>query len=358
MEFKNLLRQYDYALPPELIAQKPANPRDSARLLVYQRQNGFSSPKHGEGKRRGLKIKLDKFSNIGKYLPKNSVLVFNQTKVWPARLLLTKPTGGKVEILYISHDDKFITSLANKKLSVGLILKTGRNLKLEVMARQHQYYVLKPNFSLSEIKAVLKKYGQTPLPPYIKNSPLSEKQKRRQYQAIFAKAGLSVAAPTASLHFTKNLIQKLRKQGIGAAYVRLDVGLGTFAPLQQENLDNQRLHKEYYEINRQTAAFLNKAKKQGRPIIAVGTTVTRTLETAAQHRQLKHLTGQTRLFIRPGYKFKFIDGLITNFHVPKSSLMMLVAALTGRQQLLELYQKAINKKFRFFSFGDGMLIKK
>jgi S-adenosylmethionine:tRNA ribosyltransferase-isomerase len=196
------------------------------------------------------------------------------------------------------------------------------------------------------------------LPPYIKHSPLSEKQKRQEYQAIFAKTGQAVAAPTASLHFTQKLIHQLKQQGIAIKFIRLDVGLGTFAPLKAENFLNNQLHSEYYFIDKATAKFLNQAKKQNRPILAVGTTVVRTLETASNAQgYLQNLTGSSNLFIQKDYKFKFINGLITNFHVPKSSLMMLVGSLVGRKTLLNLYQKAIAKNFRFFSFGDGMLIK-
>ncbi len=222
-----------------------------------------------------------------------------------------------------------------------------------VAKKENQFYFLKPNFPVSRTKSVLQKYGKTPLPPYIKNSPLSEKQKRDQYQTVFAKTGLSVAAPTASLHFTKKLMNQLKKQGIEIKFIQLDVNLGTFAPLTEHNLKTGRLHLETYEINKKVFADIIKAKKSKRPIIAVGTTAVRTLESAMK---FKRLSGQTDLFIHPPYKFKLVDGLITNFHVPKSSLMMLVSTLVGRKKLLYLYQKAIQQNFRFFSFGDGMLI--
>ena len=231
-----------------------------------------------------------------------------------------------------------------------------KKLHFTVIKKVNQFYYLKPNFPATQIKSILEKYGQTPLPPYIKHSPLSEKQKREQYQTVFAKDGLSVAAPTASLHFTKHLIAGLKKQGIEVEYLTLNVNLGTFAPLREENIKTGKLHSETYEINKHTADKLNFAKKQGRPIIAVGTTVIRTLESAAGKSGLFKLSGETRLFIQPGYKFKFISGAVTNFHVPKSSLMMLIAALVGKDELLNLYKKAISKKFRFFSFGDGMIV--
>jgi S-adenosylmethionine:tRNA ribosyltransferase-isomerase len=346
MDLEKLLKLYHYKLPAGLIAQEPAKPRDKARILIYNRQY--------------KQITFDTFSNIGKYLPRNSVLVFNKTKVVPARLALKKPTGGKVEVLYISHNKNCIKALANKKLAVSstLTLPRGRAgvLVFKIAKKDNQFYYLKPNFPTAQIKSVLQKYGQTPLPPYIKHSKLNEAQKRKEYQSVFAKSGLSVAAPTASLHFTSKLMRNLKKQGIEVKFVTLNVNLGTFAPLKEENLTTGRLHSESYEIDKKTLAGLNLAKARGKKIIAVGTTVIRTLESASQKNQLRKLSGQTQLFIQPGYSFKFVNGAITNFHVPKSSLMMLIAALIGRKKLLALYKKAIKNKFRFFSFGDAMLI--
>ena len=343
MALKKILKLYDYKLPKELIAQKPARPRDSARLLVYNRKT--------------KKIAFDTFANIGKYLPKSAVLVFNQTKVIPARLIVQKPTGGKAEILYIDNDKKLIKVLSNKKLPIGtnISISDGRQklICFKVIFKKQNFYFLKPSFPVSQLLTILYKYGKTPLPPYLKNSPLSEKQRREQYQTVFAKFGFSVAAPTASLHFTKNLIGKLKKQGITIKYVRLDIGLGTFAPLHEDNIKTNKLHTETYNISKATADFLKTAKKQKRSIIAVGTTAVRTLETMT----LSHkLSGATNLFIHPLYNFILVDGIITNFHVPRSSLMMLVASFISRKKLLALYQRAINKRFRFFSFGDGMLI--
>ena len=353
-----VLRHYDYQLPKELIAQAPLKPRDRARLLIYRPTNSKT--------RASGAIKFDRFYNIGKYLPKNSVLVFNQTKVVPARLWMKKPSGGKVQILYIGQEDGLIKVIADRKLSIGSILQLNQH-KFIVKNQKENFYFLKLQSKIS-IEKLMQKFGQTPLPPYIKNSPLTESQRRKEYQSIFAKAGLSVAAPTASLHFTKKLISKLKKQGIEVKFVTLNVNLGTFAPLKEENLKTGTLHSETYEIDKKTAYDLNRLKKESKTIIAVGTTVVRTLESAARpfhsresgnpEFEISKLSGDTKLFIRPGYKFKFVDGLITNFHVPNSSLMMLVGTLIGRKKLLELYQKAIKNKFRFFSFGDGMLILK
>jgi S-adenosylmethionine:tRNA ribosyltransferase-isomerase len=269
--------------------------------------------------------------------------------------------------------------LANRKLSINLKAsfvggrqRNSQAATFNVAKKSGQFYFLKPSFPLARMPDILKQYGVTPLPPYIKNSPLSEARRRKEYQTVFAKSGLSVAAPTASLHFTKRLIGQLKKQGIGTAFVRLDVNLGTFAPLREEQFKLGKLHREFYSIGKSTAKVLNQAKANGRPIIAVGTTVVRTLEsaahsttlgaapsiveTAANNHRLINLNGNTDLFIKENSELNFVDGLITNFHVPKSSLLMLTAAFVGRKNILNLYQKAIKNHFRFFSFGDAMLI--
>lgn len=338
------LERFDYSFPAELVAQAPARPRESARLLVYRRDS--------------QRIALDTFANLGRYLPAGSVLVFNRTKVIPARFSVTKPTGGRAELLYVGQaDDGLISAMSNRRLATGSRLCLAGRHFLTVVDRPGKLYRLRPEFPISRLPALLEKHGQAPLPPYIKDSPLSEAERRRQYQTVFAKERGSVAAPTASLHFSRRLLSELRHQGIDQRYVTLHVGLGTFAPLTEEQLSSGRLHLEEYRIAPQTAAYLNRAKRAGRPIIAVGTTVCRTLESAAdENGQLTRLAGQTDLFIREGHHFRFIDGLITNFHVPKSSLMMLVSALIGRKPLLRLYDTAIQERFRLFSFGDGMLI--
>lgn len=358
MRFDCLPEAYDYSLPKNLIAQKPSSPRDSARLLAFDQKSGA--------------VRFDTFKNLGKYLPKDAVLVFNRTRVIPARLKLLKETGGKVEILYLGGGPKqnLIRVLANKKLAPGSKLflprlsnqsgrPTGRLRKekmFEAIKKDGTGYLLRLYGSRAVLKKILQAHGQTPLPPYIKNSPLNEKQRREQYQSVFAKTGESVAAPTASLHFTKNLLGKLRKKGIEIKFLNLNVNLGTFAPLNKTSIKTGKLHLENYNIDKKTVLAIAKAKQQGRKIIAVGTTAVRALETAFQKPKQVKDAGETDIFIRPPYKFKITDGIITNFHVPKSSLMMLVASMVGRKTLLGLYSKAINKRFRFFSFGDGMLI--
>lgn len=345
-----MIEKYNYKFPEELIAQKPASPRDSARLLIYNRKSG--------------KIQYDIFANIADYLPKNSVLVFNKTKVLPARLILFKSTGGKVKVIYLETlpagrqaSENLIKVMADRKIAVDSDLKLSSKIHFKVVRQDEKFYFLKPSFPLSKLFGILEKYGVTPIPPYIKNSPLGEKELREKYQTVFASDKGSVAAPTASLHFTKRLMKKMKKSGIGIRFITLHVNLGTFAPLTEENLKSGRLHEEYYEISKKDAEFLNRSKKSGRKIVAVGTTAVRALESASDDSgKLKYISGKTDIFIREGYKFKFVDSTVTNFHVPKSSLLMLVSAFIGRKKLFVIYNNAIKRRFKLFSFGDGMLI--
>jgi S-adenosylmethionine:tRNA ribosyltransferase-isomerase len=344
INFKRLLRDYNYNLPADFIALKPVRPRDSAKLLVYQRSSN--------------KISYDKFFNLSGYLPLGSVLVFNQTKVIPARLVLQKESGGKVRVLYLGRVGNYLEVLADRKLTIDSDIFLNDKLKFKVIKHSRAHYLLKPSFAVSQLNKILEQYGKTPLPPYLRYSPLSESSRREQYQTVFARVPGSVAAPTASLHFTKRLLHNLKKSGVSLKFVTLHVNLGTFAPLTQDQVITNKLHREYYEIDKSTAQFLNKAKMEQRPIIAVGTTVVRALESSCvANNKIKKLRGDTRLFIKPGYKFKFVNGLITNFHVPRSSLLMLVSAFLSRQKLFKLYNLARRRNFRFFSFGDGMMIR-
>ncbi len=340
---ERVLEKYDYAFPEELIAQAPAAPRDSARLLVYDRAKD--------------EVSFGRFADLAGYLPKNAVLVFNKTKVLPARLVLTKLTGGRVKVIYLETKGSLIKVMADRKLAIGSTLRLTPKISFIVSRQEERFYFLKPSFPLAGLFPVLEKYGITPIPPYIKHSPLKERDLRKKYQTVFAESRGSVAAPTASLHFTERLLEKLKKSGVAVRFITLHVNLGTFAPLTEEQLESGTLHSEYYEISGKDADFLNVAKKSGRPIIAVGTTSVRALESAASvNGKIRAAAGFTDMFIREGYAFKFVDGMITNFHVPKSSLLMLVASLIGRKRLLALYALAIRKKCRLFSFGDGMLI--
>ena len=338
-----LLRQYDYAFPSRAIAQAPASPRDSARLLILSRRTGA--------------VSFDVFQNIGAYLPPRSVLVLNETRVLPARLAVRKETGGMARILYLGNDGEHVSALSDRTLRVGSRVLVSPRRSFLVVGRRNETYTLFPSFSANDIESVLHRFGEVPLPPYITKTPLAGKRLRDAYQSVFAKRIGSVAAPTASLHFTKRLLRKLERSGISIRYVTLHVGLGTFLPVREEQLRSGRLHRERFSIDAKTASFLNTAKKDGRPIIAVGTTVTRTLESAAEGRgRITRRSGETDLFIREGYHFSFVDGMVTNFHVPKSSLLMLVSAFAGRKKILSAYESTIQDGFRLFSFGDGMLL--
>lgn len=344
----DVLAPFDYSFPEHVIAQSPANPRDSAKLLIHNRTTQETS--------------FDIFRNIIEYLPEHCVLVFNQTKVFPARFHLTKETGGKIGALYIEQKGKHLRVMADGKIKAGDKLLWADEHFFMVEERDGKYAVLTPSFPMENLRSLLEAHGETPLPPYIKESPLTEEQRRAEYQTVYATQNGSVAAPTAGLHFTEELIKKIEQSGRHVRYVTLHVNLGTFAPLTDEHWQEKRLHQEWYEIDPDTAALLNKAKREHQPIIAVGTTTVRTLESAClpddrtPTQTLIRLSGITDIFITENDTLQFVDGLITNFHVPRSSLLMMVSALTGRETLLDLYKQAIEKDFRFFSFGDGMLI--
>jgi len=337
----SILKKFDYELPESLIAKYPARPRDSAKLLVYIRKTD--------------QVLFDKFYNINKYLPQNSIIVMNDTRVIPARFRLIKESGGKIEAFFIRKDYDKIIVLLNKKVLVGTRLFLDRKNIFTVIFSEGKYFYLKPDFEINSIFSVLGKKGQMPIPKYIKGS-FEENKLRRDYQSVFAKKDGSVAAPTASLHFTQRLLNKLETEGFKKEFVTLHVNEGTFAPVTNQNFLLKSLHKEYYNIDKLTAKRLNAAKKNNINIIAVGTTVTRTLESACSNKQLTKLSGETDIFIQESDTLQFTDMLITNFHLPKSSLMMLVSAFIGRPKLLEVYQLAIKNKFKFYSFGDAMLI--
>ncbi len=342
--FEEVLQLYDYELPPELIAQAPASPRDSAGLVVYDRKTKQAS--------------WTNFSALGDHLPEHAVLVMNETKVIPAKMELARASGGKVAALAVGTTDMGVRVMANRKLKKGETLALTARATFTVTGDEGRFWLLKPSFPIEELPHVLELAGSMPLPPYIKKTPLSREEQRREYQSVFAKHPGSIAAPTASLHFTDDLLKSLEKRGVETAYVTLHVHLGTFAPLTEEQWRTGRLHVEYFTMTKQTMEFLNAEKKKGHPIVAVGTTSVRTLESASDDTGTIVLpSGTTDLFIREGHRFNFTDAMITNFHVPKSSLLMLVAAFTGREEMMDLYQKAIAKKFRFFSFGDAMLIR-
>jgi len=341
MSFAEFISRYDYDVAPEHIATKPARPRDSAKLLVSDPQTE--------------QVQYDTFLNLDRYVPRDSLFIFNNTKVIPARLPCSLPTGGTVELLWVAagKTPRTFEALSPRILQKGTVLRFN-NCELTILSKRENIYRLAYTATPAQFKALMMRSGKTPIPPYLKNTPLKERALRAEYQAIFARREGSVAAPTASLHFTTRVLSRLKKKGVHMAFVTLHVNLGTFAPLTEKNLDTERLHEEFYEIPASTRRAIDSAKKQGRPVIPVGTTALRAIESAAINGRD---SGTTDLFIQEGYRFKVADGLITNFHVPRSSLVILVSALLGRTKTLGLYRDALRHGFRFFSFGDAMLIR-
>ena len=336
---------FDYELPEELIAQTPLEKRDSSRLLVLDRETGNVEHKH--------------FTDIIDYINPGDTLVLNDTKVIPARLIGEKvDTKAVIEVLLlkdIQGDNWEALTKPAKRVKVGTIVSFGNGeLKakcIEELDEGIRRYELIYDGILLEI---LEKLGTMPLPPYI-----HEKLKdQNRYQTVYAKNIGSAAAPTAGLHFTKELLKKIEDKDINIAYVTLHVGLGTFRPVQVDNIKDHKMHTEYYEMSKDTANLLTETRKNGKRIIAVGTTSVRTLESVyKKFGCFKECCGDTDIFIYPGYEFKAIDNLITNFHLPKSTLVMLVSALAGRENVLNAYKIAVENKYRFFSFGDSMFIK-
>lgn len=339
------IEEFDYDLPKELIAQTPLEDRSSSRLLVLNKNNG--------------KVKHEHFYNIVNYLKKGDVLVLNDTKVIPARLIGVKEeTGAVIELLLlkdIGNDTWECLSRPAKRLKVGTIVSFGDGMLKATVTKKLDEGMVQVKLSYDGIlMEILDKLGTMPLPPYI-HEKLENKDR---YQTVYAKNIGSAAAPTAGLHFTEELLKEIEKMGVIVCFVTLHVGLGTFRPVEVENILEHHMHSEFYVMDEKTANILNDAKRDGRRIIAVGTTSTRTLETIASKNDGHFVacSGNTDIFIYPGYTFKGIDCLITNFHLPKSTLVMLVSALAGRENILQAYQEAIVNKYRFFSFGDAMFI--
>ena len=331
-----------YDLPPEQIAQTPAEPRDSSRLFVYDRATD--------------KVEHRIFRDITDYLKAGDVLVINNTKVLPARLYAHTEHGGLIEILLLKRleRDKWeVLAKPGRKCAVGKSFKIGDKLSFTVegITDSGERII---NFSYDGVfENILEEVGSMPLPPYIKEK-LKDKDR---YQTVYAKTDGSAAAPTAGLHFTPELLEKIRGMGVEIVEVLLHVGLGTFRPVKEDIITDHKMHGEYYEVSEQAASALNRAKAEGRRIIAVGTTSVRTLESATgEDGVVRAGSGETYIFIYPPYKFKCVDALITNFHLPESTLIMLVAALVGREKILSLYKTAVDEGYRFFSFGDAMFI--
>ena len=331
-----------YDLPPEQIAQTPAEPRDSSRLFVYDRERD--------------KIEHRIFRDVTDYLKAGDVLVINNTKVLPARLYAHTEHGGLIEILLLKRleRDKWeVLAKPGKKCAIGKSFKIGDKLSFTVegITDSGERII---NFAYDGVfENILEEVGSMPLPPYIREK-LKDKDR---YQTVYAKTDGSAAAPTAGLHFTPELLKKIRDMGVEIVEVLLHVGLGTFRPVKEDIITDHKMHGEYYEVSEQAAAALNRAKAEGRRVIAVGTTSVRTLESATgEDGVVRAGSGETYIFIYPPYKFRCVDALITNFHLPESTLVMLVAALVGREKILSLYKTAVDEKYRFFSFGDAMFI--
>lgn len=338
------LMDYNYTLPEELIGQQPREPRDHAKLMVVNKNKKETEDKY--------------FYNIIDYLQEGDVLVRNSTKVIPARMLGKKETGAVLEVFLLKriNIDTWECLIGHaKKLKLGQKVYIGNNNELvgELIEIKSDGNRIIKFYYEGIFEEVLDRLGKMPLPPYIVQS--LEDQTR--YQTVYAIKGESVAAPTAGLHFTNELLEKIKSKGIIIVDIFLEVGLGTFRPVQTEDVLDHKMHEEKFEIPLQACEIINGAKAEGRRIIAVGTTSVRALESAiTEDGKLKNISSSTEIFIYPGYKFKIVDALITNFHLPKSTLLMLVSAFSDRNFMLDVYKKAVEKKYHFFSFGDAMFI--
>ena len=351
-----LLSEYDYELPENLIAQVPADKRENSKMMVLSRKDKTISHKH--------------FYDIVDLIDENSLLVMNNTKVLPARLIGHKDTGAKIEVFLLKQAQEGnnnqhlwdVLIKPSKRVKPDTIIKISNELSVKAIERleENGEWLVELLFEGNNVLDILHRNGQIPLPPYIERKIPNEDLKKldfERYQTVYAKDEGSVAAPTAGLHFTKDILDRLQEKGVELAYVTLNVGLGTFRPVQCENILEHKMHSETFEISQKAAEQINKAKQAGKKIIAVGTTTVRTLETAYQkYGCIKPCHDHSELFIYPPYEFKVIDNLITNFHLPKSTLLMLVSALAGKDFIFNAYKEAVEHNYRFFSYGDCMYI--
>ncbi|MDX1556143.1 MAG: tRNA preQ1(34) S-adenosylmethionine ribosyltransferase-isomerase QueA [Xanthomonadales bacterium] len=333
---------FHYELPEELIAQQPLAERSASRLLCLSRQTG--------------EYRDAQFTDLPELLNEGDLLVFNDTRVIPARLFARKETGGRVEILLErlhGEHDALVQLRASKRTRPGSLLSVdGADSKLEVVGRQGEFYVLR---SLdARFMDLLETAGHVPLPPYIDRA--DEDADRDRYQTIYARQPGAVAAPTAGLHFDEPLLERLDQRGVGRAFVTLHVGAGTFQPVRVESVEDHEMHAEWIEVSEALCQTVEQARERGGRVIAVGTTAVRSLETAAQGDRLRPFSGESRIFIYPGYQFCAVDGMITNFHLPESTLLMLVSAFAGLVNVKAAYAHAVEQRYRFFSYGDAMLI--
>lgn len=339
------VKDFEFYLPEELIAQHPLEQRDSSRLMVLDKETG--------------KIDHKTFHDIVGYLNEGDTLVLNNTRVLPARLIGEKEeSGGKIEFLLLKRieGDKWEclakpgkSAREGRRFTFG-----GGKLKAEVIEVKEDGNRIVEFYYDRIFEEVLDSLGEMPLPPYI-HERLEDKER---YQTVYSKEEGSAAAPTAGLHFTKELLEQIKEKGVNVVYLTLHVGLGTFRPVKVENIEDHDMHSEYYHLSKETADIINETKKRGNKVISVGTTSTRTLETIGdENGEVREQSGWTNIFIYPGYKFKIVDRLITNFHLPESTLIMLVSTLAGKEHVMHAYEEAVKEKYRFFSFGDAMFIK-
>lgn len=346
---KYSISEYDYELPKELIAQLPSQKRDECRMMVLNRADRSIQHKH--------------FFDIVDYFDENDVLVLNNTKVIPARLFGKKNTGANIEVFLLKQiGDKTWEVLIkpSKRIKEEMLIEISPDLYVKVLTRQNEGKWLVELHYDGNFYEILDKVGNIPLPPYIERTMTDEQLKSLdydRYQTVYAQREGSVAAPTAGLHFTDEILDKLKAKGVQICYVTLNVGIGTFRPVKVDNILEHKMDSEEYEISAQTARIINEAKKQGKRITAVGTTTVRTLESCMKkYDEILEVIDDSTLFIYPGFEYKVVDRLITNFHLPKSTLIMLVSAFAGKDFVFDAYKEAINEKYKFYSYGDCMLI--
>ena len=345
-----LISEFDYELPEELIAQKPTEKREQSKMMVLNRQNHIIEHKN--------------FFNIVDYLDENCILILNNTKVMPARLYGYKDTGAKIEIFLLKEKENHqweVLIRPSKRVKIGTIVKISDELSAEILKPLEDAgkWLVKMIYD-GDIFEILHKVGNIPLPPYIERKMADDEIKKldfERYQTVYAHDECSVAAPTAGLHFTQEILEQLKNKGVEIGYVTLNVGIGTFRPVKCDNILDHKMDSESFEISEKTAELINRAKREGKKLVAVGTTTVRTLETAfKQFGEIKACKSASELFIYPPYEFKVVDKLITNFHLPKSTLLLLVSALATKEFIFEAYAEAIKNKYRFYSYGDCMFI--
>ncbi len=347
------LEKYNYTLPEKLIRKIPLQNRDQSRLFIYDTKSD--------------KVTFDIFENISDYLPQDSLLVRNTTKVLPVRLHLRKATGGKIEVFVLMNEysgGKEVPAICDRKLSLGDKVYISDDIYFETVRQDGPTFYFKTSFDISKLEDILNAFGNTPIPHYLEGAEkIDEEDLRQRYQTVFASSGASTAAPTASLHFTDGVFEKIKNKNISLCDVLLNVGLGTFANLKPEHFESGKLHREFFEVSDMAAQELFAAKGGSQKIVAVGTTAMRTLESwkhSEEFVEYKGASGDTQIFIYPPYADFFADALVTNFHLPKTSLMLLVQAFLeskgSKKDINELYNIAIKEEFAFYSFGDAMLI--